>query len=135
MNDTDKLTADAIRLAAEWQDRAVELQTPLEAERHAKLARLLSRPLDKVIITELIDQSFRSADFRRVADQVHYVLTRFGIPGFLSMTEKALMTAFTSVGRYLPRYSVPAIVSGTTSLFKGNSITISSPGFNSLIRM
>ena len=82
MKDTDNLVAEAIRLATKWQNRANELQTPQEKARHNKLARLFTNPRDKVILTALIDQCFRSADSRRVADQIHYLLTTLGIPSF-----------------------------------------------------
>jgi RHH-type proline utilization regulon transcriptional repressor/proline dehydrogenase/delta 1-pyrroline-5-carboxylate dehydrogenase len=110
MSETDKLTADAVRLAAKWQNRANELKTPREADRHDGLARLLSNPSDRVFITKLIDQSFRSSDYRRAADQIHYLLKRYGIPRFLSLPEKIMMAAFMSVGRHLPGFSVPAVI-------------------------
>ena len=110
MNDTDKLTEDAIRLAAKWQRRANELKNSQEKARHDKLARLLANPLDKVILTKLIDQSFRSDNYRRVADQIHYLLTEFGIPGFFSLSEKLLMAFFLSFGRYFPNLTVPRVI-------------------------
>ena len=51
MQDTDKLVAEAIRLATQWQNRANELQTPREKARHKKLARLFTSPKDKAILT------------------------------------------------------------------------------------
>ena len=82
MKDTDKLVEEAIRLATRWQNRANELQTSREKTRHIKFERLFTNPQDKVILTKLIDQCFRSAHHRRVADQIHYLLTTFGIPSF-----------------------------------------------------
>jgi RHH-type proline utilization regulon transcriptional repressor/proline dehydrogenase/delta 1-pyrroline-5-carboxylate dehydrogenase len=110
MNDTDKLIADAIRLAAKWQRRANELKNSREKVRHDKLARLLANPLSIIILTQLIDQSFRSADYRRVADQIYYLLTKYGIPGFFSLSEKLLMALFISFGRYFPNLTVPGVI-------------------------
>ena len=84
MKDTDSFVEDAVRLATKWQNRANELQTPQEKARHNKLADLFTNPKDKVILTALIDQCFRSSDSRRVADQIHFLLATFGIPTFFS---------------------------------------------------
>ncbi|UCD81297.1 MAG: proline dehydrogenase family protein, partial [Desulfobacterales bacterium] len=110
MKNTDTLTEEAIRLATQWQNRANELQTPQEKTRHRKFGKLFTSPKDKVILTQLIDQSFRTANSRRVADQIHYLLTAYGIPSFFSLPEKILMLLFIHVGRYLPRITVPRII-------------------------
>ncbi len=110
MNTTDEIAKQAVNLATQWQNRANALQTPQEKMRHAKLARLFTNPKDKVILTQLIDQSFRSSDFRRVANQIHYILTRYGIPTFFSPFEKFLMLLFMHAGRFLPRFTVPRVI-------------------------
>jgi RHH-type proline utilization regulon transcriptional repressor/proline dehydrogenase/delta 1-pyrroline-5-carboxylate dehydrogenase len=110
MKDDAKLTEEAIRLATQWQNRANELQTPREKTRHKKFARLFASPQDKVILTKLIDQSFRSANRRRVADQIHHLLTTYGIPSFFSPLEKTLMLLFIHAGRFVPWITVPRII-------------------------
>jgi RHH-type proline utilization regulon transcriptional repressor/proline dehydrogenase/delta 1-pyrroline-5-carboxylate dehydrogenase len=110
MKDTDTLAEEAIRLATRWQNRANELQTPQEKARHRKFGRLFTNPRDKVILTRMIDQSFRTANRRRVADQIHYLLTAYGIPSFFSIPEKILMHLFIHAGRYLPGITVPRII-------------------------
>ncbi len=103
MKNSEKIAEEAVKLATQWQNRANALQTPQEKTRHAKLGRLFTNPKDKVILTQLIDQSFRSSDFRRVANQIHYLLSRYGIPTFFSPLEKFMMVVFMHVGRFLPR--------------------------------
>jgi RHH-type proline utilization regulon transcriptional repressor/proline dehydrogenase/delta 1-pyrroline-5-carboxylate dehydrogenase len=110
MNDTDTLAAEAIRLATKWQNRANELQTPLEKARHNKLAGLFANPKDKVILTALIDQCFRSNDKRRVADQIHFLLTTYGTPAFFSPFEKFLIFLFIHGGRFFPSMAVPRFI-------------------------
>jgi len=110
MKNTDTLAEEAIRLATRWQNRANELQTPQEKKRHRKFGRLFTNPRDKVILTKLIDQSFRTANRRRVADQIHYLLTAYGIPTFFAFHEKILMHLFIHAGRYLPALTVPRII-------------------------
>ena len=110
MTDNRNLLEEAVRLATRWQNRANELQTPQEKVRHKKFARLFASPRDKVILTALIDQCFRSNSTARVADQIHYLLISLGIPSFFSPVEKLLMTLFLVGGKYLPGLTVPRII-------------------------
>ena len=110
MKETDNLVEEAIRLATQWRQRAYELQTSQEKTRHRKFARLFKNPKDKVILTALIDQCFRPVNDRRVADQIHFLLSSFGIPAFLSLFEKSLMLLFIYGGRFFPSLSVPLII-------------------------
>ena len=110
MQPTDKIVEDAVRLASQWQNRANELLTPQEKARNKKFARLYTNPKDKMILTAMIDQCFRSGDNRRAADQINYLLTTFGIPTFFSPVEKFLMLLFRHAGRFLPRLTVPHII-------------------------
>ncbi len=112
MNSTidDTLQTEAIALAEAWQNRANELMTAEEKAYQKQIQHLLTHPEDKVTLTRMIDRSFRSENHRKVADQVNALLRRSGIPGFFSPTEKMLMHLFLSVGRHLPRLSVPKMI-------------------------
>ncbi len=107
---TDPLRQEAIRLAEDWQTRANQLLTGEEKSYQKQIKDLLTQPEDKVTLTQMIDQSFRTGNYRRVADQVHYLLTRYGIPGFFSTKEKVLMHLFLNAGRHLPGISVPKMI-------------------------
>ena len=98
MDDTKLMTEAAIELAGKWQARANELRTRQERTRQRKFARLFESSKDKIILTKLIDQCFRSADNRRTADQIHYLLAEYGIPGFFSSVEKTMMKSFIRAG-------------------------------------
>ena len=110
MEHSSDIVKEAIALATEWQKRANALQNSTEKARHQKLARLFANPADKIILTKLIDQSFRSANYRRVADQIYFLLTAYGIPDFFSPLEKALMHFFNYMGRFFPALTVPAVI-------------------------
>ena len=112
MNPTiDKnLQAEAIALARAWQDRANQLLTDEEKQYQKQMHHLLTHPRDKVALTNLIDQSFRSTTCRRVANQVTYLLRRYGIPGFFTPLEKFLMQAFMRVGALFPDLAVPQMI-------------------------
>ena len=106
----DKLRSEAIALAEAWQNRAEDLLKRDEKQYQQQIKHLLSHPEDKITLTKLIDQSFRSENYRRVADQVSSLLRRRGIPGFFLAKEKILMHLFLSVGRLIPRISVPKMI-------------------------
>ncbi len=108
---TDKtLQHEAVKLAEAWQDRAETLYKDEEKQYQKQIKHLLTHPEDKITLTKLIDQSFRSENYRRVADQVTSLLKQRGIPGFFSPTEKILMHLFLAVGRLIPSLSVPKMI-------------------------
>jgi len=101
---------EACGLAAAWQNRANELLTPEEKGIQEQMKRLLTHPLDKVILTKLIDQSFRSHDPGRVADRVNSILRRYGTPDFFSRVERLLIQMFLGLGRHFPALTVPSMI-------------------------
>ena len=110
MNASDDIITEAIALAATWQNRANALMVSPEKKRYKQLARLLLNPNDKILLTKLIDQSFRSANPRRVADQICYLLAEYGTPGFFSPLEHLLMPIFNYAVRIFPNLTVPKII-------------------------
>ena len=106
----ERIVEEAVSQAKNWQDRANALLQPEEKRRYRQLARLVANSNDKIILTALIDQCFRSRDARRVADQIHHLLSSHGIPRFFSFSEKALIQLFLRFGRFLPTYTVPRII-------------------------
>ncbi len=109
-NDLQKITKDAAELAKKWQEEANRQLTPVERKVQKKMAGLLTHPTDKVLLTMMFDQSFRTLNQPRVADQMNELLKECGIPNFLSLPEKGLFHLFMHMGRHLPALSVPAII-------------------------
>jgi RHH-type proline utilization regulon transcriptional repressor/proline dehydrogenase/delta 1-pyrroline-5-carboxylate dehydrogenase len=110
MQATSTIVKEAIAIAETWQKRADALMTQRERRRYNQLARLQSDPWNKILVTKLIDQSFRSRNYRRVADQIYDLLTKYGIPDFFSRFEKLLMWGFKGVGRFFPGFTIPIII-------------------------
>ena len=100
----------AMDLAAKWQRQANARLTFREKIIQKKLLRLIRSPMGKVVMTRMIDQSFRSADTGRMADQVHHLLGRYGIPDFFTGPEKLLLRLFQTIGRRIPLLSVPMMM-------------------------
>jgi len=99
----------AVALAESWQNRANELLTSEERGIQEQMKRLLTHPLDKVILSKLIDQSFRSHDSERIAEQVLSILKRYGTPDFFSRVDKLLIQMFLGMGRHFPALTVPSM--------------------------
>ncbi|MCF8062689.1 MAG: bifunctional proline dehydrogenase/L-glutamate gamma-semialdehyde dehydrogenase [Deltaproteobacteria bacterium] len=106
----DVVLEEAISLAEAWQQRANELLTSEEQKIQEQMKRLLDHPRDKVILTRLIDQSFRSGNPHRVADQINHLLRSQGVPDFFSRVDRLLVQMFLGLGRYLPSVSIPKMI-------------------------
>jgi len=98
------------RLAQIWQNRANELLTDEEKQIQEQMQRLLTHPVDKVVLTKMIDQSFRSHDPARVADQINAVLREYGVPDFFPRVDRLLVQMFLGLGRHFPALTVPRLI-------------------------
>ena len=92
----------ALSLARLLQERATALQTPQEKRQQAELDRMLQDPRDKVTLTQMTDQAFRSKVPHRAVDQFIHILDVQGVPRFFSGLERTLLKGFQSFGGYLP---------------------------------
>ncbi|MBW2605625.1 MAG: bifunctional proline dehydrogenase/L-glutamate gamma-semialdehyde dehydrogenase [Deltaproteobacteria bacterium] len=106
----ETIVNETVELAKDWQNRANELLTAEEKGIAEQMMRLLIHPLDKVILTKMIDQSFRSHNPGRVADQINSLLRKYGVPDFFSSVDKLLVQMFLGLGRYIPSISVPKVI-------------------------
>jgi RHH-type proline utilization regulon transcriptional repressor/proline dehydrogenase/delta 1-pyrroline-5-carboxylate dehydrogenase len=91
------------------QQRATALQTPQERKQQAELERMIQSPHEKVTLTQLTDQAFRSESAVRSADQLTHILDVQGVPRFFTRVERTLLKGFQSFGSYLPGVAVPLV--------------------------
>lgn len=96
-------------LARELMRRATELQTPQEKRQQAELDRMVQNPRDKVTLTQLTDQAFRSQVPHRAADQLVHILDVQGVPRFFAPVDRLLLKGFQSFGNYLPGVAIPMV--------------------------
>ena len=104
------IIAQATQLAKSWQTRANELLTSEEEKIQQQMTRLLSNPADKILLTKIIDQSFRPHDPQRVADQIDNLLEEYGVPDFFGDFEKLLIQMFVGLGKHFPSFAVPKMI-------------------------
>ena len=101
----------AITLAEKWQNRATELVSDFDQKFHIKMNKMLSHPKDKVFLIELMDQSFRSHNPVRVANQIEYLFAKYEMASFFTTSERFLVFLFRNAGIYLPQISIPLFIS------------------------
>jgi RHH-type proline utilization regulon transcriptional repressor/proline dehydrogenase/delta 1-pyrroline-5-carboxylate dehydrogenase len=100
----------AVELAEALLGEARAGQTAEERARAERLARLMEDPRGKELTIALTDQCFRSRRPERIADQLHYLLERYGAPRFMEWWERIGLTLGAVMGHYLPSLVVPPIV-------------------------
>ncbi|WP_263832095.1 bifunctional proline dehydrogenase/L-glutamate gamma-semialdehyde dehydrogenase [Sulfurospirillum oryzae] len=111
MKNQNEVMSRAIALAETWQNRASELVSDFDKKFHIKMNKMLSHPKDKVFLIELMDQSFRSKNPTRVANQIEYLFSKYDMASFFTTSERFLVFLFLNAGIYLPQISIPLFVS------------------------
>lgn len=74
------------------------------------MIRMLKDPMNKIFLIELMDQSFRSGNNSRIADQVEYLFSKYGHTDIFTAFEQVLIWLFRHLGIYLPDLSVPLFI-------------------------
>ncbi|HEV8533992.1 MAG TPA: proline dehydrogenase family protein, partial [Methylomirabilota bacterium] len=100
----------AVDLAATLLREARAQETPEEKTQARRLARMMEDPRGKQLTIALVDQAFRSRRPERIADQLGYLLERYGTPQFMEWWERVALMLGGVMGHYLPSVVVPPIV-------------------------
>ena len=97
----------AVDLAALILEEANRIATPSEKKRQKELARMMEDPRGKAFTTCMTDECFRSHKAPRVADQMVYLLSQFGVPKYLDRAKRLALMAFQKMGKNLSYLLVP----------------------------
>src|SRR5688572_9900935 len=100
----------AVELAEALLREARAQQTPDEHAQARKLARMMADPHGKALTIALADQAFRSHRPERIADQLAYLLERYGVPRYMDWWERVGLLLGGAMAHYLPSLVVPPIV-------------------------
>ncbi|MBA2368352.1 MAG: bifunctional proline dehydrogenase/L-glutamate gamma-semialdehyde dehydrogenase [Candidatus Protochlamydia sp.] len=106
LSSTDRTEA-AISLAAILLEESNRIQTSSEKNQQARLAGLMKDPLGKVFAAAVTDQCFRSASISRSADQILYLINKYGIPPHISTDSKRTLKIVRTMGKALSFLVVP----------------------------
>src|SRR5262245_19461383 len=105
-----ELAHRAVELAEALLREARAQQTPDEHAQARKLARMMADPHGKELTIALADQAFRSHRPERIADQLAYLLHRYGVPQYMDWWERVALLLGGAMAHYLPSLVVPPIV-------------------------
>ncbi|WP_345970635.1 bifunctional proline dehydrogenase/L-glutamate gamma-semialdehyde dehydrogenase [Sulfurimonas sp. HSL1-6] len=97
-------------VARRWQEEISHHIGKEEQKLHAMMQRMLKNPINKIFLIELLDQSFRSKNPDRVADQLEYIFEKYKRTDFFSHFEQILIWLFRDVGIYVSSLSVPMFI-------------------------
>src|SRR3989442_8030146 len=100
----------AVELAAALLREARAQETPAEIAQARRLARMMEDPRGKELTIALVDQAFRSRRPERIADQLAYLLDRYGVPQYMDWWERVALLLGGAMAHYLPSLVVPPIV-------------------------
>jgi RHH-type transcriptional regulator, proline utilization regulon repressor / proline dehydrogenase / delta 1-pyrroline-5-carboxylate dehydrogenase len=106
----EPLAHRAVELAEALLREALAQQTAEERARAGKLARMMTDPHGKELTIALADQAFRSRRPERIADQLAYLLERYGVPQYMDWWERVALLLGGAMAHYLPSLVVPPIV-------------------------
>lgn len=102
-------TEMAIQLAGLMLEASQFVQTSRERRQEQQLARMMNDPEGKAFITNMTDQCFRSQNSKRIADQLVFLIKKYGIPHFFDFYEKFGMFLFRECGRPLAPLTIPLV--------------------------
>lgn len=86
-----------------------EEATKKERMRNEMIGRMMRDPSGRAFLTTMTDQCFRSHSNKRTADQLTYLIKRFGIPHFFSESDRFKFLLFNFLGKTLPALFIPRI--------------------------
>lgn len=107
---SEEIAQQTISLAAKLLADAQAQQTREEQRQAAKIAAMMDDPHGKLLTTILPDQAFRSHNPARVADQISYLLKRYGVPRYFDQWEQIALHLAEWAGTVLPQVVVPLLV-------------------------
>lgn len=99
----------AVELASYMLQEAIKTETFSEKKKQAQLSRMMQDPQGKAFTTSMTDQCFRSKTSSRVANQLIFLLDRFGIPKYLGFFHRSQLAAFRLLAPALSGVLVPLV--------------------------
>jgi RHH-type proline utilization regulon transcriptional repressor/proline dehydrogenase/delta 1-pyrroline-5-carboxylate dehydrogenase len=97
----------SIELASLMLTEATRTITPAEKMVQEQLSRLMMDRHGKAFTTAMTDECFRTSSHKRVADQMIYLLNKFGVPKYFEWYKRAQLAAFKLLSPSIARWVVP----------------------------
>src|SRR3989454_3160535 len=106
----ERLAHRAVELAEALLQEARAQQTLEERAQARKLARMMADPPGKELTIARADQAFRSHRPERIADQLAYLLERYGVPRYMDWWERVALVLGGAVAPFPRSLVVPPTV-------------------------
>jgi RHH-type proline utilization regulon transcriptional repressor/proline dehydrogenase/delta 1-pyrroline-5-carboxylate dehydrogenase len=107
----EKSTFDKAKILSQnWQKIISKSREAEEIRFHKMMIKMLEDPQNKLFLIELLDQSFRSEDTSRVANQLEFLFSKYENIKFFSKFEEILIWLFRNMGIYVTNISVPLFI-------------------------
>jgi RHH-type proline utilization regulon transcriptional repressor/proline dehydrogenase/delta 1-pyrroline-5-carboxylate dehydrogenase len=97
-------------VAAAWQSEIDKSRQKSEKKFHEIMKRMLKNPMNKIFLIELLDQSFRAHDSKRIANQLEYIFSKYEGTDIFTDFEQLLVWSFRHIGIYMPDTSVELFI-------------------------
>ena len=97
-------------VAALWQGEIDQSREHSEKKFHEIMQKMLKNPMNKIFLIELLDQSFRASDSKRIANQLEYIFSKYGDTDIFTDFEQLLVWSFRHIGIYMPDISVELFI-------------------------
>ena len=98
MNIPEKTVQEVKSVAYEWQKKIQVSRKGKEQDFHNMMLKMLKNPVNKIFLIELLDQSFRSKDADRVADQLEHIFAKYKSTDFSLSLNRFLSGCFVMWG-------------------------------------
>ena len=110
MSIPENIVQEVKSIAYEWQKKIQVSRKGKEQDFHDMMMKMLKNPINKIFLIELLDQSFRSKNGDRVADQLEHIFAKYKSTDFFSQFEQILIWLFRDVGIYVSSISIPLFI-------------------------
>lgn len=100
---------EAIQLAATMLEEAQRIQTKKEKRIQSQLSGMMNDPIGKVFTTVITDQCFRSRRTYRAADQLVFLIGRYGVPKYFTFGKRLTMKFFVFFGKMFSFLFIPLV--------------------------
>ena len=91
MSISNSISQEVKTVAYNWQKKIQVSRKSKEQAFHEMMLKMLENPVNKIFLIELLDQSFRSSDPDRVANQLEHIFSKYKSTNFFSHFEQILI--------------------------------------------
>lgn len=100
---------NSVQLAALILQASKEVEDREGRRMREQIGKMITDPLSKHLTLDLIDQSFRSQKPGRIANQIIYLLRKYGEPGFLDPFSRLGLKILSRAGKNMCKLLLPLI--------------------------